>query len=393
MTAMPGMAQAKTGPRHDPSTATERLIGWLKRDALPFWMQKGWDAKRGGFHEAFFFDGTPDTLVLRSTAVQWQMISVLAEAWHLGWADGIKLACRGLERMIEKAWAPDGQPGFVHMLAPDGSVADPQRDAVDHAYAIIALTALVRATGDAKLRALLDMVLGFVETGFVDANGDPLDTAPPGEHRSQATVIALLGAHLAAVEALSHPEAALRATRLRRLLEKTLLDKASGLLPETYDAAWKPFQQENGQIFVVPAHMAEWTVLVRRYERVYGQPVSPLGTHCLGAALRAAEPRDGFLIDAISTNQDVVSGKRSLAAQSALIRAWLAQAEAGIDGAHEAVEPLIEAFTAKFLGGPFAGGWYEKFSASGDVSIDTVPTFGLYHAFAVAREARRVLGG
>lgn len=392
MTAATGMAQRKAGPRRLPSAASEQLVTWLKRDALPFWFEKGWDAKRGGFHEAFFFDGTPDTLVLRSTAVQWQQIYVCTQAWQLGWGDGIRLACRGLERMIEKAWAPDGQPGFVHMLAPDGSVADPQRDTIDHAYGIMALTALARATGDAKIRALLDMVMGFVETALTDAAGDLRDGLPDADRRHQATTIAILTALLGAVEHLSHAEAALRATRHRRLLERVLLDKTTGLLPESYDHAWKPIRDENDASVVLPAQMAEWAAIIRRYERLYGQPASPLATHFLGAALRAAEPRHGFLIDAINTEQEVVSGTRSLAAQSALIRAWLAQAEAGIDRADEAADPLIDALTSTYLSGPFRGGWYEKFNASGDVSIDTVPASGLFQVFLIAQEARRYYG-
>jgi mannose-6-phosphate isomerase len=391
MTAAKGMAQRKAGRQHLPAAATEQLITWLKRDALPFWFDKGWDAKRGGFHEAFFFDGTPDTLVLRSTAVQWQQIYVCTQAWQLGWGDGIRLACRGLDRMLEKAWAPDGQPGFVHMLAPDGSVADPQRDTVDHAYAIMALTALARATGDPKLRALLDMVMSYVETAMTDASGDLRDGVPDGDRRHQATTIAMLSALLGAVEHLSHAEAALRATRHRRLLERVLLDKATGLLPEAYDHAWKPILDDKEAAIVIPGQMAEWTALIRRYERLYSQPASPLATHFLGAALRAAEGQHGFLIDAIKTSQEVVSGKRSLAAQSALIRAWLAQSEAGIDRADEAADQLMAAFASTFLSGPFRGGWYEKYSASGEVSIDTVPASGLFHVFLIAQDARRLM--
>ena len=87
-----------------------------------------------------------------------------------------------------------------------------------------------------------------------------------------------------------------------------------------------------------------------------------------------------------------MSGTRSLASQSALIRAWLAQAEAGIDRADEAADLLIEALISTYLSGPFRGGWYEKFNASGDVSIDTVPASGLFQIFLVAQEARRYYG-
>lgn len=388
MSAKAGSAQL----RHDSSAAmqpSERLVAWLRHDALPTWLEKGWDAKKGGFHEAFFFDGSPDTLVLRSTAVQWQQIYIFASAWHYGWCDGMRLALRGVERMIEKAWAPDGKPGFVHMLSPSGTVAEAQRVAIDHAYAIMALTALTRATGDPKLRALLDMVIGYVDSTLTDAQGYPRESDGSDDRHSQATILALLQAYLCAVESLGHAEAALRATRLRRLLETTLLDKANGTVAEAYDYGWKPISEDANGAVVIPGHMAEWTCLLRRYERLYAQKASPLGTHFLGAALRATEPTHGFLMDAITSEYQIVSAKRSLWAQSALIRAWLAQAEAGVERAHETSDQLIEAFMETFLSGPFTGGWYEKFGVSGDISIDTVPSSALFNIFLIAEDSCR----
>jgi mannose/cellobiose epimerase-like protein (N-acyl-D-glucosamine 2-epimerase family) len=373
------------------SPSVRQLVGWLKRDALPFWGSKGWDARRGGFHERFFFDGAADDLVLRRTRVQWRQIYVLAHASELGWHDGLRSAFRGLEFMLEKAWAPDGAPGFVHILAPDGSVAEAKRDSYDHAFAILALAWLTKATGDAQVRALLDLVLGYCEAALTDEAGTLHEAVPPEFPRRQNSHMHMLEAMLAAVETVSHPEAAIRATRYRRMLEKTFLDRSTGMLLEFFDRDWRPILQDGAAV-VEPGHMAEWVWLVRRYERLFGQKASPLGTHLLGAALRAAEPQYGFLIDEIDSLQQIRLASRRLWPQTELVKAWLAQAETGVDRAADAAEQLIDNIMATYLSGPFPGGWYDKYNAGGEVSVDTVPASTLYHVFLAATEADRVLG-
>lgn len=377
--------------KRGPSVPVRQFVNWFKRDALPFWSTKGWDSRRGGFHERFFFDGSADDLVERRSRVQWRQIYVLAHASELGWHDGLRAAFRGLEYMLEKAWAPGGAPGFAHVLAPDGAVTNARRDSYDHAFALLALSWLAKATGDAQVRALLDLVLHYCDAALTDKDGFLFEALPHRPPRRQNPHMHMLEAMLAAMETVGHPQAATRAARYRRMLESTFLDRSTGLLVEFFDEQWNPIREEDAFI-VEPGHLAEWVWLIRRYERLFGQKSSPLATHMLGAALRAAEPEYGFLIDEIDSLQQVRLASRRLWPQMELVKAWLAQAEAGVDRAGEAAETLIEHVMATYLAGPFAGGWYDKFDAAGAISVDTVPASSLYHLFVAAAEAERVLG-
>jgi mannose/cellobiose epimerase-like protein (N-acyl-D-glucosamine 2-epimerase family) len=383
-------ARAATQRTRGVSLPTRRFVKWLRQDALPFWSTKGWDARRGGFQERFFFEGVADDLVLRRCRVQWRQIYVLAHAAELGWHDGLKVAFKGLEFMIEKAWSPDGAPGFAHILAPDGSVAVAKRDTYDHAFALLALAWLGKATGDAQVRALFDLVLGYCESKLTLEDGSLREALPEELPRRQNSHMHMLEAMLTAVETLNHPEALARATRYRRMLEKTFIDKASGLLVEFFDADWRPIVEEEASV-VEPGHMAEWVWLIRRYERFFGQKPAPFGTHLLGAALRAAEPKYGFLVDEIDTLQRLRQPTRRLWPQTELIKAWIAQAEIGADRAADSAEQLIENLMATYLSGPFPGGWYDKYDRAGEISVDTVPASTLYHLFLAAAEADRVL--
>lgn len=389
-----GAASARLGMRSARRAGpnARRFIAWLRNESLPFWSSKGWDKRRGGFHERMFFDATADDLVMRRTRVQWRQIYVLAHASELGWCDGLRLAFQGLEHLIAKAWAPDGAPGFVHMLNPDGSVAADKRDAYDHAFAILALSWLARVSGDAQVRALLDLVMNFCENALTDAEGCLLEAVPPELPRRQNPHMHMLEAMLAAHETVQHPDALARATRYRRMLERVFIDKEAGLLVEFFDESWQPVR-EKGASVVEPGHMAEWVWLIRRYERLLGQKASPIGTHLLGAALRATDPVSGFLIDEIDTDQQVRLATRRLWPQTELIKAWIAQAEAGADRADETVEQLVGALMESYLSGPFPGGWHDKYGPDGQVMIDTVPASTLYHIFLAAAEVDRVIGG
>ena len=94
----------------------------------------------GGFVDRLDADGRADRSAPRRVFVQARQIYCYAKAAQMGWyPDGRAIALKGLEHLLAKAKAPDGKPGFVHTLTPDGSVLDPLRDSYDHAFVLLAL--------------------------------------------------------------------------------------------------------------------------------------------------------------------------------------------------------------------------------------------------------------
>ncbi|MGL5446044.1 MAG: AGE family epimerase/isomerase [Rhabdaerophilum sp.] len=373
------------------SAVARDLRDWMERRALPFWIKKGWDADRGGFYERFSLQGEPDREANRRIRVQWRQIYVLAHASVLGWGDGLKLAFKGLEYVLAQGWAPDGQPGFAHVLHADGTVASSKRDSYDHAFALLALAWLARASDDSQVRTLLELVLDFVQNDLTDGNGFLLEALPPELPRRQNPHMHMFESALALHEALGHSKALPMAQHYRRMLEKVFLDRKASLLLEFFDDDWSP-QLDDGAALVEPGHMAEWVWLIRKHERLAGLKASPIGTHLLGAALQAAEPVRGFLIDEIDTLGRARKTSRRLWPQTELIKAWLAQAENGADRADGAAEELISNLMQTYLSGPFAGGWYDQFTAEGKPVGEFVPASTLYHLFVAVVEADRVIG-
>src|SRR5271170_6349639 len=102
------------------------IVGILRtrmtEHSLPLWSGEGWDLATGGFVEKFDFEGRADRAALRRVRVQARQIYCFAKAAHLGWyPQGRQIAMKGLEYLLAKAKSPNGRPGFVHLLDPDGS--------------------------------------------------------------------------------------------------------------------------------------------------------------------------------------------------------------------------------------------------------------------------------
>lgn len=373
------MAATATAPRAPlaASFAAQAIKFQLVSEILPFWLAKGWDKRRGGFHERLFFDTTPDSLMVRRTRTQFRQINAFALAAELGWREGLKLAFCGLEYMIERAWGCDGKPGFVHVLAPDGSPTELARNPSDHAAAILALSTLARVSEDAQVSGLLRLLLSYVETALVENEGflKP-DTSGDFPVYRLDGYLHLFEALLAAHEQMAVPHALERATRIRRQIETRFLDDESGMLPEFLNAAYGPKFEANAFV-VSPGLMAYAAGLIRHYERIAPAPAAPLATHLLGSALRACAPATGLLLESVDSGGSVRDSHTRLWAQCALVQGWLAQAQSGVDGAREAGETLLESVSERFLKGPFPGGWIDRLDAQGSPAIDTVPASSL----------------
>src|SRR5256885_2014350 len=139
---------------------------------LPLGSTEGWDDKAGGFVDRLDRDGRADRLAPRRVFVQARQIYCYAKAAQMGWyPDGCAIALKGLEHLLSKAKAPDGNPGFVHTLKPDGTVLNPLRDSYDHAFVLLALASVYALDRDAQIRAEIDALCHFVDTQLRSPHG------------------------------------------------------------------------------------------------------------------------------------------------------------------------------------------------------------------------------
>lgn len=365
---------------------------WLRQAALPFWAEAGQDAASGLFHECLLTDGRPERRADRRVRVQARQIYTFAHAAVLGWHPaGAALALRAFDALLPLAENPDGAGGFVHRLRPDGSVADPLRDAYDHAFLVLAFAWLHRATGEARVAAALERVLAFVDQTLTSPDGALIEGTGARLPRRQNPQMHWFEA-MQALAALGHPEGAARAARFRALFERHFFDAEAGLLGEYFTESWQPAPGQAGLI-VEPGHQAEWVWLLRRHDALSGADSTALVERLLAAALRWRDHETGLLVDEALRDGTVLTPTRRSWLQTELVKAWLAEAEAGRPGARAEAVAALETLRRAYLGRPLPGGWIDRLDAAGKpVPAETIQASTFYHIFLAGVEADRVLG-
>ncbi|MBM6592836.1 AGE family epimerase/isomerase [Microvirga pudoricolor] len=365
------------------------LKPWLIEQSLPFWHRQGWDARHGGVHERFLFSGEPDLEAIKRVRVQARQIYSYSHAAVLGWyPEGTAFALDLLDWMVAKARSPDGRPGFVHLLHPDGSVANPLRDTYDHMFVLLSLAWLARASGDAQVRGLLDETLALVDEHLTAPDGTLLEGIPSSLPRRQNPHMHCFEAMMGLYEALDYPGALDRAARLHALFQTRFLVPAPKLR-EYFTDAWEVAPGREGES-VEPGHQVEWTWLLHRYRRLTGRSSGSLPGDLLDDALATSDPATGFLVDETDCHGAVRRATRRMWPQTELVKAWLVEAESGRQGAWEKAEEALSALDDTYLSKPFAAGWIDQFDADGKPAIETVPASTLYHVLGMIIEVDRV---
>src|SRR5437016_1383736 len=156
----------------DAGDIVAKLKSFIIERSLPLWSGEGWDRASGGFVDRLDGEGHADRLAPRRTFVQARQIYCFAKAAQMGWyPEGKEIALKGLDHLLSKAKAPDGQPGFVHQIGAQGEVLDARRDTYDHAFVLLALATVYSLDRDAQVRSEIDAALSFVDTKLRSPHG------------------------------------------------------------------------------------------------------------------------------------------------------------------------------------------------------------------------------
>jgi mannose/cellobiose epimerase-like protein (N-acyl-D-glucosamine 2-epimerase family) len=357
-------------------------------EVLRLWAFKGWGAGTGSVVERLDGSGNSDLTAPRRVRVQARQIYCFAKAAQLGWfPEGADIARLGLEYMLAKAKSPDGEPGFVHILAPDGSVLDSLRDTYDHAFILLALATVYQLDRDVKVRAEIDSLMHFIDNQLRSPDGGYVEGIPASMPRRQNPQMHLFEAFIAAFDATHDQAFQQRAGDIFGLFVSNLFDAKTGVLGEYFEQDWSRI----APVVVEPGHQAEWVWLLKQFERITGCPTGKYRTALLDTALRYRDAT-GCLIDEGDVQGNVVKATRRLWPQTEIIKAWLAQAESGVEGAADEARAALIRLDQQYLQHPVKGGWYDQFDAEGKSLVDTIPASSFYHILCAVAEADRVLG-
>jgi mannose/cellobiose epimerase-like protein (N-acyl-D-glucosamine 2-epimerase family) len=359
------MAEGHTAAAADAGVSAD-IVAKLKLrmidHCLPLWSTEGWDDKGGGFVDRLDSDGRADASAPRRVFVQARQIYCYAKAAQMGWyPDGRAIALKGLEHLLTKAKAPDGRPGFVHTLKPDGTVLDPLRDSYDHAFVLLALATVYGLDRDAQIRAEIDALCHFIDTQLRSPHGGVHEGLPVSLPRRQNPQMHLFEAMIAAFDATHDTVFQNRAGNFFSLFLANLYDKQRQVLGEYFEEDFSKIEP----VSVEPGHQAEWAWLLKGFERI-----------------------TGCLIDEGDAGGNIQRHTRRLWPQTEIAKAWIAQGEAG---AADEARAALARLERHYLSHPVAGGWYDQFDRDGNSLVATIPASSFYHVLCAVAEAEQVL--
>jgi mannose/cellobiose epimerase-like protein (N-acyl-D-glucosamine 2-epimerase family) len=361
----------------------------ITEHSLPLWSRQGWDPSTGGFVERLDIEGRADYAAPRRVRVQARQIYCFAKAAQLGWyPQGREIAMKGLEYLLAKARGPDGQPGFVHLLDPDGSVRSSLRDAYDQAFVLLALSTVYQLGRDAQVRAELDSLMAFINRDLRSPHGGFVEGIPATLPRRQNPQMHLFEAMIAAFEATGDPAFRNCAGELFGLFVANLYDPRRQVLGEYFEDDWSKIEP----VSVEPGHQAEWVWLLKSFERITDCPTARYRAGLLASALRFRDDVTGCLFDEGDADGNVKKFTRRCWPQTEIVKAWIAQAEAGEQGASDEALNALVRLHRHYLRHPVPGGWYDQFDRDNRSLVDSIPASSFYHVLCAIAEAERVFG-
>ena len=382
------MAEPRTAATEESQDVVARLKRRMIDRCLPLWSGEGWDAASGGFIDRLDQDGRADRMAPRRVFVQARQIYCFAKAAQLDWyPQGREVALKGLQYLLAKAKSPDGRPGYVHTLTPEGAVRDARRDTYDHAFILLALATVYALDRDAQVRAEIDTLLSFVDTGLRSPNGGLHEGLPASLPRRQNPQMHMFESMIAMFDATHENVFQNRAGDFFALFLANLYDKQTRLLGEYFEEDWSRIEP----VSIEPGHLAEWVWLLKGFERITGCPTGRPRGELLQSALRYREAATGLLIDEGDAAGNIRRSTRRLWPQTEIAKAWIAQAESGEAGAADEARAALARLERHYLSHPVAGGWYDQFDSDGKSLVATIPASSFYHVLCAITEAEQVL--
>jgi mannose-6-phosphate isomerase len=369
------------------------ILAWTKNEALPFWGTIGVDETRGGFHERLDLAGAPITDVPKRLMVQGRQLYVFCHAGLLGWfPDARRLADRCVDYMLGAFYRRDGEPGFVHSLAPDGGIANAARDTYAHAFALLGLAWYHRFTAEAQVLKIVDETLAFLDRALASDRGGYLDALPrPDALRRQNPHMHLFEAFIALHQATSDASFLARAAEIFGVFSTGFFQPSVGALAEYLTEALDPVPEARGRI-CEPGHHYEWVWLLRHFQRASGRDVSAYCSALYDHANRYGWDAAGYIRDEVEATGAVLKTSRRSWPHTEGLKANIVEGELGRAYCDAQAVRCLQRLADTFIARPIPGGWIDHVDEKGAPLVSMMPASTLYHLFCAIAEAARVAG-
>lgn len=376
--------------------ALATYIDWIGTEALPAWAERGFDPAAGRFHERLDRAGTPLTVPHRAM-VQARQVYVYAHAALLGWHPAAaRLAETALATLLRDHVTDGADEASVRFSIDPvtGAPVSELRDAYTHAFLLFALAWMHALTGEARLLALADRLIAFVDRHLTCPDHQGLFDAHPVTDRAkrQNPVMHLLEAYLFLARTAPDRGYLDRATALVGLFRRRFFQEPDGLLLEHFAGDWSAHPNAAKRDVWEPGHHCEWVWLLAEYGRLAGEDMTPWTDRLHEAAMVHGRSPEGLLWDEVRADLVPVGRAHRIWPHTEAIKAAAVRHRAGDPAAADLAAGFAALLNTRFLGRPFAGGWTDHLAEDGRPLVDYVPASTLYHLFLAAAEGAAAFG-
>lgn len=369
-------------------TSTQRLVSWVKEEAIPLWVQSGVDSRNGSSFERLFESGYPDLQSDRSIYVQARQIYVFSRAEKMGWAKGLRgLVKRMFEFVGRDATLPCRSDGYVRLLSKDFDILDPTNRLYDHAFFILGSTAAYSAYGQgAELRRAQNIV-EWLDLKYKHPAGGWSEGNLEGLERRQSSHMYMFEAFVYLFETTRKEQWLARAKEIYDLLERYFIRNQGQVLFERFDESWQPLDGPDDTI-LQPGNMLYWSWLISRYEACLERKDNSLSAQLYQRAIELGEDKDSGMVNSQANVQGTwVSRAKTSGDLTHLIKASLRQAAAGNAGAELRAAEAINTLFDNFLVGGVEGTFVDRLDENAKKNSAVSSASNFFHIFNATLEA------
>ncbi len=370
---------------------SDALRDWAVGQALPLWATAGFDAGTGRFRESLTLEGRPILDAPTRLIVQSRQIFSYALAAQRGWYPGsVEIVESAYRALVRDYHRPDGKAGWVYSVYGDGRIGDPRRDLYSHAFALLAISSYVCATGRRDALSLADETLAFIDREMhAPMSGGYVEALPQTDTpRRQNPHMHLFEALLSLWSNTRESRYLARAGEMFGLFSSRFFRAAPGVLGEYFDDGLQPAAGSAGEI-VEPGHHSEWVWLLRWFERETGRAVQPYVDSLYAHATRHGYDATGLMVDEVLIDGTHRVPSHRTWPMTEAIKANVAEAAAGRAGASAKAAELASLLFDRFFRSAYPGGWMDRLDANGRPAAETMPSSTLYHVLCAIDELDR----
>jgi N-acylglucosamine 2-epimerase/mannose-6-phosphate isomerase len=296
----------------------------------------------------------------------------------IGPADGLEKAWRAYEFMRE-AWSPG--TGWPRRLTRDGAILDPTPDLYDHAFILLALAWLSKATDETAPLDTAVETLDFVKTRFAHPSGAGWLSELPDGASLQNPHMHMLESLLALHSTTGQARFLEEADKIVALFSDRLFQPDPGVIPEYFDRQWRPEAGRDGRR-VEPGHQLEWFWLMERHLAAGGRGAPEKMRAIFDFAERAFSAGEhGLAVNEVDLDGAALDGDYRLWPQTEALKAYLAVERLAGAPQGEAISRIYGNLTGRFIDRPAPGLWVDRLDRGGRPLVKDIPGSSLYHIF------------